>query len=198
MECGFLVPAQHPGASAVLKRLLLSDADVEVAAAAARVLAIRPDPTATRALETTLLRGEAHLRLAAAQALAHCGNEQSIPLLWNTDQRRFRRLLAHALIHAVHRLAGARDQPLGRLLRNSHPRVQQAALLLWRNHLVLVWRSRHRFCWRASILLLPNSDALRWTCSARDRNGPPGRRAGPPGTGRRSSSEHGSRTRPAA
>jgi putative membrane-bound dehydrogenase-like protein len=122
---------KHPGASAVLQRLLLSDADVEVAAAAARVLAIRPDPTATRALETTLLRGEAHLRLAAAQALAHCGNDQSIPLLWNAltnaDSDAF---LAHALIHAVHRLAGARDQPLRAALENSHPRVQQAALLL--------------------------------------------------------------------
>jgi putative membrane-bound dehydrogenase-like protein len=109
-------------------RQALGSSDADVAATAARALAAHADRDAAGAL-TRLLAAEAlPVRFAAAEALARCGNEQSLPAIWQALTRDADRFLEHALIHAAHRLAG--DAELESALAHPHPRVQKAALLL--------------------------------------------------------------------
>ena len=111
-------------------RELLDDGDMEVAATAARVLAIRPERGAARALEKMLRRPEPHLRLAAAQALAHGGTSESLSAIWHalTNAPAPDPLLVHALVHAAHWLAD--ESTLRTALKNDSPRIQEAALRL--------------------------------------------------------------------
>jgi putative membrane-bound dehydrogenase-like protein len=109
-------------------RLALDSSDTDAATTAARALAARADRDAAGAL-TRLLAAEAlPVRFAAAEALARCGNEQSLPAIWQALTQDPDRFLEHALIHAAHRLAG--DAELESALAHPHPRVQKAALLL--------------------------------------------------------------------
>ncbi|HYT89980.1 MAG TPA: PVC-type heme-binding CxxCH protein [Gemmataceae bacterium] len=106
----------------------LQDAEPDVTATAARVLALQADKSAASAL-TRLLRAPApQVRLAAAQALAHCGTRDTLPGLWEALAGQPDRILEHALIHAAHRLADA--EALEAALKSPHLGVQKAALLL--------------------------------------------------------------------
>src|SRR6185503_14049465 len=108
--------------TAPLLQTLLEDRDVEVAATAARILALRLNPDSAAVLARALQRTNPPLRLATAQALAHGGTRDSIPHLWQALTNTTDPFLAHGLIHAVHRLA---DEPILRqALTNPHPRIQ--------------------------------------------------------------------------
>ncbi len=109
-------------------RKALKDANPDLAAPAARALALRKDRKAAPDLCHLLSAESPHLRLAAAEALAHCGDAKSLPVLWQALAGQPDRFLEHALIHALHRLADA--EALEAALRDKHPRVQKAALLL--------------------------------------------------------------------
>jgi len=141
----------------ILRRALESES-AEMAATAAHVLALRKDrevaPTLCRIVNgesRTGLRSvstnpnaskpsngasafvsgrmsDLPLRLAAAAALAHCGDTNSLPSLWRELSGETDRFFEHALIHAAHWIATERE--LSSALGNSHSRVQKAALLL--------------------------------------------------------------------
>jgi putative heme-binding domain-containing protein len=109
-------------------RQALDSSDPDTVATAARALAARSDRAAAKPL-TRLLAAEAvPVRFAAAEALARCGNLESLPAVWLALTKDPDRFLEHALIHAAHRLAGVAE--LDAALKHSHPRVQKAALLL--------------------------------------------------------------------
>jgi putative heme-binding domain-containing protein len=97
-------------------------------AAAARALGRKGEPNAAGQLSELLRSADPALRLAAAEALAHCGDRASVAgllgaLAGDTDE-----FLEHALTFALHRLSdreallSALDQPSAK--------VQRAALLL--------------------------------------------------------------------
>src|SRR4051794_4971435 len=79
----------------------------DVGAAAARGLALRRAREAAPALVRLLDSPGPPARLAAAQALAHCGTSDTLSALWEALERQPDRFLEHALIHAAHRLADA-------------------------------------------------------------------------------------------
>ena len=116
-------------ASLELLRKTLRDSTADVAATAARALAVRHDSRAAGEL-CRLLGPELplHLRMAAAEALAHCGGSDSLPALWQALASQPDQFLEHALIYAAHRLCD--DHALQEALQNPHPRVQKAALML--------------------------------------------------------------------
>jgi putative heme-binding domain-containing protein len=72
----------------------------------------------------------AHARRAAAEALASCGDADSLAALWSAlaASPQPDRMLEHSLVFAAHHLADA--SALKRALDHPHPRVQAAALLL--------------------------------------------------------------------
>jgi putative membrane-bound dehydrogenase-like protein len=116
-----------PAALSPLRRAL-SDPEVEVACSAARALTGRADRGASSALVHLLAAGHPRARLAAVEALAHCGDAASLPRIWTAIAAGPDRFLAHALIHAAHRLADA--EALEAALGRPEPPVQGAALLL--------------------------------------------------------------------
>ena len=87
-------------------------------------------PTAVRhgAWMKALRTGNPRLKLAAAEALAHCGDAGSLATIWDALSGPTDRFLEHALVHAAHRLARAED--LEAALERPEPKVQAAALLL--------------------------------------------------------------------
>ncbi|MBI3467981.1 MAG: HEAT repeat domain-containing protein [Planctomycetes bacterium] len=109
-------------------REVLHAADPELVALAARALALRRDRQAAAPLGKLLAHEAPEVRMAAAEALAHCGTTASLMHIWDALQGQPDRFLELALIHAAYRLADA--DHLQRALRDSHPRVQKAALLL--------------------------------------------------------------------
>lgn len=68
------------------------------------------------------------LRLAAAEALAHCGDSGSLDHLWKALEQDADRFLEHALIHALYHVADTKA--LEAALKAPRPRVQKAALIL--------------------------------------------------------------------
>jgi putative membrane-bound dehydrogenase-like protein len=116
-----------PAALPPLRRAL-TDAEPDVVATAARCLALRKDREAAAALAALLGAPAAQVRLAAAQALAHCGMRASLPALWQALAERPDRFLEHSLIHAAHHIADSED--LTKALASPEPGVQKAALLL--------------------------------------------------------------------
>lgn len=106
----------------------LAGSDPDLAALAARALASRRDPTVAPRLCRLLAHEAPPVRMAAAEALAHCGDARCLPALWQALGHEPDRFLEHALIHAAYRLAGALD--LEAALLHDHPRVRKAALLL--------------------------------------------------------------------
>lgn len=116
------------GASLAFLGDLLGDADLDVACASARVIGKRSESESTRALEKALGSPSQRLRLAAAEALARCGDAGSLPALWDALAGPMDRFLEHALIHAAHRIA--RVEELEAALDRPEPKVQGAALLL--------------------------------------------------------------------
>lgn len=121
-----------PGESAAaMLRAALGDDNGDVVATAARALGVRRDRSVADALAQVIASPAApHARRAAAEALAYCGDAGSLPVVWAAlaatpppD-----RLLEHSLVFAAHHLAGAAE--LNRALKDPHPRVQAAAMLL--------------------------------------------------------------------
>ncbi|MGI8605473.1 MAG: DUF7133 domain-containing protein [Verrucomicrobiales bacterium] len=102
--------------------------DPEAVALAARILGRRGEKNAGGALAELLGHAVMHVRLAAAEALAHCGGTSSVTPLITALTAPADRLLEHAIIHALHRIAG-RDQLLD-MLSHSHPRVQKVSMIL--------------------------------------------------------------------
>ncbi len=70
------------------------------------------------------------LQLAAAEALARCGDTSALEPLVTALSKPADRFLEHALIHAIHRIVGEDAAPLEAMLAHADPRVQKAALLL--------------------------------------------------------------------
>jgi putative membrane-bound dehydrogenase-like protein len=116
-----------PAALAPL-RGALECANPEVAAAAAYALARRGDRRSAAALCRLLLVGAPPVQRPAAEALAHCGDRHSLPVLWQALKGQPDRFLEHSVLYALHRLADA--DALHAALKEPHPRVQKAALVL--------------------------------------------------------------------
>jgi putative membrane-bound dehydrogenase-like protein len=121
--------ARLPGVAAreALRRLLDRD-DPELAAAAARGLALCGDRGCEPRLCELLSAPDAAARLAAAEALAHCGTVACLRPIWDALAREPDRFLEHALVYAASRHAGAAE--LADALNRRSPVVQRAALLL--------------------------------------------------------------------
>jgi putative membrane-bound dehydrogenase-like protein len=100
----------------------------EVATPAARALGLCRDRPAAKELAVLLASPQPVVRLAAVEALARCGSEESLPALWQQLRNPVDRFEEHALIHAIHHLAA--PAALEKALNDPHPRVQRAALLL--------------------------------------------------------------------
>jgi putative membrane-bound dehydrogenase-like protein len=102
--------------------------DPDVVIPAVRALAVRGEHSSTDQLCRLLASHVPSVQLAAAAALARCGDAKALPALWEALQGQPDLFLQHALIHAVHRLADT--AALNAALEQPHPRIQMAALLL--------------------------------------------------------------------
>jgi HEAT repeat protein len=109
-------------------RKALQDSNANVVIAVARSLALRKDRHSAPALSQLLNAKNLHVRRAAAEALAHCGDAKSLASVWQALADDTDRFLEHSLIFAAYRLAD--EQGLNAALQHAHPRVQKAALLL--------------------------------------------------------------------
>jgi putative heme-binding domain-containing protein len=122
-----LAAISDPAALAVL-RSALSNVSADVACAAARGVGLKQDAGAAAALVHQLESGPPRVRLAAAEALAHCGSLASLPAIWRAVVTASDPFFAHSLAHAVHRLADA--GALEAALKQSEPAIQAVALRL--------------------------------------------------------------------
>jgi putative membrane-bound dehydrogenase-like protein len=104
--------------------------DGQVVGAACRALARRGDTNSSLQLCGLLddLRSSAMVRMAAAEALARCGNADSLNDIWRALTRQTDRFLDHALIYAAHRIATV--EALTAALDHPQAKVQRTALLL--------------------------------------------------------------------
>ncbi|MEO8351423.1 MAG: HEAT repeat domain-containing protein, partial [Chthoniobacteraceae bacterium] len=119
--------AQWTESSETLREKLL-DANADVAALAARILGSRADRASGSQLAALLYLDGAPVRLAAAEALAHCGDAAALPAVWEALPAASDPFLEHALVFAALHLAD--ERALRAALESPHPRVQKAALLL--------------------------------------------------------------------
>jgi putative membrane-bound dehydrogenase-like protein len=126
------VLSQIPTATALAPvRETLKHFDRDLVATAARVLGRRADRKAASDLGGLLedeRRPDPALRATVAEALARCGDGQSLNSIWRSLTNETDRFLEHALVHAAHRIADT--AALNLALDNPHPKVQAAALLL--------------------------------------------------------------------
>jgi putative membrane-bound dehydrogenase-like protein len=106
----------------------LSSIDPEVAVTAARALVLRRDKVAAAVLGRMLEQPTPFVRIAAAEALAHCGSRKSLPQIWRALDAAQDRVLEHSLVYAAHRVADL--EALIAALGDPSFRVQSAALLL--------------------------------------------------------------------
>lgn len=97
-------------------------------AARARTMGWERDRKHAPELSRLVLHQAAHVRLAAAEALATCGSSESLPAIVESLTRTNDAFLSHALSYALHRVADV--VTLDRLLDHPHPQVQRAALIL--------------------------------------------------------------------
>jgi putative membrane-bound dehydrogenase-like protein len=99
-------------------------------ALAARALGLRRERTSGPRLASLLgiQTKQPHVRLAVAEALARCGTAEVLPDLWKGLKEKPDAIEEHALILAIHQLADASE--LEKSLRDPHPSVQRASLLL--------------------------------------------------------------------
>jgi putative membrane-bound dehydrogenase-like protein len=112
---------------AELRRSLLLPSP-EVSSAAARALALRRDQRVAPDLCRLLVAESPQVRFAAAEALARCGDTNSLAALWKGFDGAPDAFMEHALIHAIHQIAGTSD--LEAALQNPNARAQKAALQL--------------------------------------------------------------------
>jgi len=98
-------------------------------APAARGLGLRGDRSASSELVRLLKADAPFVQLAAAEALARCGEgKPTVEALWQALDAKPDRFLEHAVIHALHRLA--ETPALESALKSPSPRVRKAALVL--------------------------------------------------------------------
>jgi len=116
-----------PESKAALRQLLRSP-EFGTRALAARALGRIKDKGSSDSLTTLLSDTSAPVRLAAAEALASCGNRESVRPVIDALAREVDRFEEHALILVLHRWAALGDL-LG-AVGHSHPRIQKAAVIL--------------------------------------------------------------------
>ncbi|MEX2307926.1 MAG: PVC-type heme-binding CxxCH protein [Pirellulales bacterium] len=109
-------------------RKALDGTDANVVITAIRALASRGDYLSSTNLERLLIHRAPAVRLAAAEALARVGNPSAIPVLWEALGVESDPFVAHAVVHAAHRLAD--HTALQQALKHPNPKVQTAALRL--------------------------------------------------------------------
>ncbi len=102
--------------------------DSEIVAGTAREIGRRGDRGSEGKLIALLKRPEPYVRLAAAEALAHCGSAKACAAICDALAENPDRFLEHALTYALYRLAGEKE--LRAALEYLHPRPQQAGLIL--------------------------------------------------------------------
>jgi len=116
-------------AALVPLRNALTNREPDLVCVAVHALGLRADRESTPALCRLLESASPQARLAAAQALARCGNTDAVPAIWSAlRQPGVGRFLEHALIHAAYQIAD--EAGLTRALHDAHSRVQKAALLI--------------------------------------------------------------------
>ena len=108
----------------------LNSTDGDMLAVAARIAGIGRTTTIAPQIVPLLSSTNAAVQLAAAEALARCGNLEAVQPLVAALARPVDRFLEHALIHALHQIVGERIAPLDALLAHDNLRVQKAVLLL--------------------------------------------------------------------
>ena len=109
-------------------RSALFSTNTDLACVAARVIGFRRLNEFTPELMKLLTPSNPPVQLAAAEALARCGDNSTIPTLVTALCGPVDRFLEHALIHALHYTA---DEPsLVELLNHENKRVQKAGMLL--------------------------------------------------------------------
>jgi putative membrane-bound dehydrogenase-like protein len=106
----------------------LSSTNTITVAAAARMLGRLGDTDAAAALTGLLRSPNPGLRLAAAEAIPHCGGPTSLPVVLEALAGDTDAFLEHALTFALYRLASA--STLLSAIEDPSPKVQRAALLL--------------------------------------------------------------------
>src|SRR5262249_52109855 len=129
----FESPSSTPAVVAVLPLgtdwlAKLNSTNPTVVAASARSLGRLSDTNAAPALTRLLRSPNPALRLAAAEAIAHCGNSASVPDIVGAFAAETDMFLEHALTLALYRLASV--STLLSALDNPNPKLQRAALLL--------------------------------------------------------------------
>ena len=126
-------PSSHPAA---FKRPVtstnwltnLASTNATTVAASARMLGRLADSNAAPAITSLLRSPNPALRLAAAEAIPHCGSPASLPVVVEALAGETDPFLEHALTYALYRLASA--SALISALDDPSPKVQRAALLL--------------------------------------------------------------------
>ena len=114
--------------TALLKAL--DSPDTDVVTAAARIAGTSKMTPVAPQIVPLLSSTNPAVQLAAAEALARCGDFAAVQPLVAALTQPMDRFLEHAIIHALHRIVGENIEPLNALLAHDHPRVQKAALLL--------------------------------------------------------------------
>src|ERR1043166_2161574 len=94
----------------------------------ARALGRMGDKPAEPDLRKMLVSKDPSHQLAAAEALATCGTQESLPPLWEALESTTDKLIEHQLVHAAYFLARVED--LEEALKHESPRVRKAALVL--------------------------------------------------------------------
>jgi putative membrane-bound dehydrogenase-like protein len=110
-----------------LHKALLST-NIDLASAAARIIGLRRLREFTGDLVNLVVSSNPPVQLAAAEALARCGDATAIPAVVTMLLRPTDAFLEHALTHALHQIADERS--LSELLEHKNERVQRAALIL--------------------------------------------------------------------
>lgn len=107
---------------------LLGSSEEAVVTLAARVLGRIKEKSGRPKLELLLLSERTNARLAAAEALAHCGSRESVAALVQALEKDSDRFLEHALAFALYQLTEVEERR--KLLQHRHPRVQRTAMVL--------------------------------------------------------------------
>ncbi|MEX2260605.1 MAG: PVC-type heme-binding CxxCH protein [Bryobacteraceae bacterium] len=157
--------------SAEAVRAALSDRDVLVRVAAARMAGLNQDQAAVSRLAEMVKRDDAAVRRQAAEALGRIGDTSAVPALLAASADLEGRFVEHAVIYALIRLR--QPAPVIEALSHSNPQVRKAALIaldqmdgnpLRREHLVAqlnatneqlsnaaLWVAGHHPDWSADI-----------------------------------------------
>jgi len=102
--------------------------DTDALAARLRALGRRGDRSSAPKLVSLLRHAAPHVQLAAAEALAGCGDVVAVPAVIARLSEESDRFIEHALVYALYRLANAGQ--LTAALDHASLRVQRAALVL--------------------------------------------------------------------